>query len=796
MLTGEPMSLSGILPRSLKFRLTSLLILLVLGAATIVTTLALMAAERDMKEVIGRQQYTLLTGAAAFLDEQLSAKTTLLAIVAENLPTTALTPERLRALLARHATVGAEFSNIVAFDRQGELVANLRDSGLSRSVNVAARPYFEATVRLKKGVISPPFRSRLSGLPVVLLTHPVFDAAGEVAFVIGGSIDLLNSDFFEQFGALSPSRTGAVFVMTSDGILINHPDKSRLLQHITAKAGPNAATSRALAGFQGWTEAENREGAPGIYSYRRLASTNWIVGSRYPNDEAFAPMISTRHKAAGTAAAFALLAGLLAWLAIHRQLRPLELLRRNLNTIRHHGGDVALLRRRSGDEIGELSQALYELTAERQQAQELTRESERRARMIADNLPLLICYLDRELRYRFSNEQYRTMLGLDPQSMLGRSVGEIFGDAVVARWRDKIDVVLTGQRVHTEREGEELGQHLHLMVDMVPDIAPDGSVPGFYMMSMDITERKNAELAQAGSERRLRLVADHLPVLIAAIDRKHRFLFGNAAFQHWLGVDPATLPGRPLSDGIGERSYEQLAPWLDRALQGEIVTYESAGRRNGQPSIYETTLVPEVAADGSVPAVYALSSDVTRTRANEQELTRLAQRDTLTGLANRRLFDAVLAHAIERARRQRCGIALAYLDVDRFKSVNDSLGHAAGDQVLKEFAARLAASVRASDTVARLAGDEFVIVFEQLVHQEEAHTLANKILAAVRKPMLLEGGALDVSTSIGIALHAADTESADQLMARADAALYEAKRRGRDGYVLDPAVLSPLSAAR
>lgn len=790
------MSLSGILPRSLKFRLTSLVILLVLGAATIVTTLALMAAERDMKEVIGRQQYALLTGAAAFLDEQLSVKTTLLAIVAENLPRAALTPERLRALLDGHPTVGAEFSNIVAFDRHGDLVANLRNSGLSRSVNVTARPYFEATMRLKKGVISPPFRSRLSGLPVVLLTQPVFDAAGDIAFVIGGSIDLQNSDFFEQFSALTPSRTGAVFVMTSEGIVINHPDKTRLLRHINEKAGPNPATAKALAGFEGWTEADNIEGVPGIYSYRRLESTNWIVGARYPNGEAFAPMISTRHKAAGTAAAFALLAGLLGWLAIHRQLRPLEQLRRNLNTIRHHGGDVALLRHRSDDEIGELSEALYELTAERQQAQELTRESERRARMIADNLPLLICYIDRELRYRFSNEHYRTVLGLDPQAMLGRTVAEVFGDEVVQRWRDKIETVLAGQRVHTEREGEELGRHLHLMVDMVPDVAPDGSIPGFYMMSMDITERKNAELAQAGSERRLRLVADHLPVLIAAIDRKHRFLFVNAAFQHWLGVDPATLPGRPLRDGVGERSYQALQPWLERALQGEVVTYEAVGRRNGEPAIYETTLVPEVAPDGSVPAVYALSSDVTRSRANEQELTRLAQRDTLTGLANRRLFDAVLAHAIERARRQRCGIALAFLDVDRFKSINDSRGHAAGDQVLKEFATRLSAAVRASDTVARLAGDEFVIVFEQLIHQEEAHTLANKILAAVRKPMLLESGALDVTTSIGLALHAADGENAESLMARADAVLYEAKRRGRNGYVLDPAVLSPLSAAR
>jgi diguanylate cyclase (GGDEF)-like protein/PAS domain S-box-containing protein len=786
------MAYSGILPRSLKARMTSVVVLLVLGAAAVVTTIALLAAERDMKEVIGRQQYALLTGAAAYLDEQLQAKSTFLAAVAETLPLASLTPEGLRAALVRHPTVGAEFSNIVAFDVKAGLVANLRESGLSRSVNAAARPYFEQTVQQRRGLISPPFRSALSGLPVVLLTQPVFGPDGAVAYVIGGSIDLLNSDFFARFTALTPSRSGYVFVMTGDGILISHPDKSRLLTHVNEeRPGRNLATEKALAGFQGWTEAKNRDGEPGIYSYRRLVRTDWIVGARYPNKEAFAPMLATRWQAVLAAGLFALLAGTLGWFAIHRLLRPLERLRGSLDTIRHGGGGAELLRSGGADEIGELSKALYELTAERQRAEKLTRESERRARLVADNLPLMVAYLDRGLHYRFCNEHYRTVLGRDPKEMLGRTVGDLLGPEVVERWRPEIERVLAGERVHAEREGEELGRHLHLMVDMVPDVAPDGSIPGFYIMSMDITERKEAELAQAASERRLRLVADHLPVLIAAIDREHRFLFVNAAFQHWLGIDPRSLPGRPVREGVGQRSYEILKPWLERALNGEMVSYEAPGRRNGEPVIYETTLVPEVADDGSVPAVYALSSDVTRSRANEQELARQAQRDALTGIANRRLFEAVLAQAIERARRQRCGLALAYLDIDNFKGINDSLGHGAGDVVLKEFAARLAGSVRASDTVARLAGDEFVIVFEQLAHVEEAHTLARKILDTVRHPVALNRGPLPITTSIGIAIHSGDWETAESLTARADAALYEAKRRGRDGYVLDPAVDRP-----
>ena len=772
----------ALLPSTLKARMASVVLLLVLAATLVVTLLALMLAERDMKGVIGNQQYALLSSAAAFIDDRLAARKELIASLANGMPPAARTDRAaLQAYLAARNPGGAEFFNVVAFDAAGKLAASAVAPEVLE-LSARRKAYFEDTVARKEGVVSQPFKSALSGRPVVLMTAPVFDAKGDVVYVLAGSIDLSSANYLQLISRLNPGKTGFVYVMTADGILVEHPDKSRLLQHINANPGTNKGTMMALAGFEGWTEALNKEGVNGIYAYKRLASTGWIVGARYPTAEAFAPIIAQRRHGMLAAALLSLAAGLLAWLVTGRMMGPLETLRNNIAEIRGKRAGIGSLRISGGDEIGELGRAFHELMAEREAAQERIVATTKRARVIADGLPALISYVDSEQRYEFTNAHYQSMLGLDPKAMIGRTIREVFGEQMYAALRPRVEAALRGERVHFEHNG--LNRPEHYLIDYLPDIGDDGKVAGFYSLVLDISERKRAELTLAHSEKRLRLITDNLPVLISYIDREHKFRFANATFQKWFGVGADALVSRPLHTVIGQDAYQQAKPNLERSFAGEGVTFEMQADINGQRRVLETSYVPDVQADGSVAGIYALTHDMTGIKEAEQKLMLLARSDTLTGIANRRMFGETLPLALERARRKGMPLGLAYLDIDHFKKINDTHGHAVGDEVLCEFARRLVEQVRQVDTVARLSGDEFVIIFEDAGAMPEIARLAEKLLAAVRTPFLTSAGPLPLCASIGMALFGGAGQTQEMLLANADQALYEAKRKGRDRYAI------------
>jgi diguanylate cyclase (GGDEF)-like protein len=202
-----------------------------------------------------------------------------------------------------------------------------------------------------------------------------------------------------------------------------------------------------------------------------------------------------------------------------------------------------------------------------------------------------------------------------------------------------------------------------------------------------------------------------------------------------------------------------------------------------------TQYLPAFRDDGTVGGFYGLSTDVTLARKMEADLNVLARIDALTALPNRRQFEENLSISLARALRSGKGMAVLFLDIDHFKAINDSLGHASGDAVLTEFAHRLKQCVRSTDTVARLAGDEFVIVLDNLATEKEAELVARKVLRAMEPVFLLERGNRQVSVSIGIAYHGTGIIEDDALLDRADSALYQAKAAGRANYRLYAAAL-------
>jgi diguanylate cyclase (GGDEF)-like protein/PAS domain S-box-containing protein len=299
----------------------------------------------------------------------------------------------------------------------------------------------------------------------------------------------------------------------------------------------------------------------------------------------------------------------------------------------------------------------------------------------------------------------------------------------------------------------------------------------------DITESKAAQAKLIDSEQRLRDIADHLPALIGYFDKDLRYQFANATYQDWLGIPIATIIGRHVSEVLGPL-YEDRRDKLQRVLTGKTVKFElaSTSAKLGVKRHVETTYIPRRDASGAVVGIYTLSTDVSALRTAQEELALLARLDPLTGLANRRCFEEKFSEAKNRAVRSGKPLALIYLDIDKFKSINDTLGHAVGDEVLCKVAHKLKSTVRKTDTVARIAGDEFVIILESLGSIEEAGLISQKINAAIREPIELTGSNLAVSVSMGVVYDEQNTLPIQELMLKADDALYHAKAAGRDTY--------------
>ncbi len=238
---------------------------------------------------------------------------------------------------------------------------------------------------------------------------------------------------------------------------------------------------------------------------------------------------------------------------------------------------------------------------------------------------------------------------------------------------------------------------------------------------------------------------------------------------------------------------EDLAPLLTRlqdALRGRTPVYVAEFRirhRDGHwVWIRSRGRVVERDPSGRAVRLVGTDIDISTDKATEERLRRRAEFDGLTGLPNRALFNDRLAGAIERARRNGKALALLFVDVDHFKAINDSQGHEAGDELLKITAERLFGAVRSVDTVARLAGDEFTVILEGVADPADAEAVATKLLEALRAPMRLGEMLVRVSISIGIAFLEAGESDPASLLRRADEALYEAKRNGRDRYALSP----------
>jgi diguanylate cyclase (GGDEF)-like protein/PAS domain S-box-containing protein len=258
----------------------------------------------------------------------------------------------------------------------------------------------------------------------------------------------------------------------------------------------------------------------------------------------------------------------------------------------------------------------------------------------------------------------------------------------------------------------------------------------------------------------------------------------NRAFTQITGYSETEVTGqtpRVLKSGRHDADfYEQL--WLSISQQGSWEGMIWNRRKNGEIYPEHLRIAAVKRSDGLTTGYVGTFSDITEKLQQEQALRNLAYNDPLTGLHNRAAFLETFDHALGHARRHGRRLALLYLDLDRFKKINDTLGHVIGDKLLEASAGRLRESVRSNDEVARLGGDEFIIMLEDLSDEDTPARVARKVISVLGQPIMIEHHVLHMTTSIGIAVYPNDGEDATSLLKNADSAMYMAKREGRNGF--------------
>ena len=304
----------------------------------------------------------------------------------------------------------------------------------------------------------------------------------------------------------------------------------------------------------------------------------------------------------------------------------------------------------------------------------------------------------------------------------------------------------------------------------------------------------------AESEGRYRLLAENGSDIITQTTPDGTVVYVSPSYQRVFGRPPAEFVGRPLGQQCPPRRPVGAARGV-RDRTGAVHLCDLQARRqraDGSWVWLESSSEPiRDPASGAITGVQSASRDITDRRDAEAELERLALSDALTGLANRALLADRLRQAQHRLRREPGHVGLLMLDLDRFKLVNDTLGHSAGDALLVAVAGRLHACARPTDTVARLGGDEFVVLLDRLGDPEQAQIVATRILTALREPLRLPGGQpLTVRASVGITTTANPDHPGEALFREADLALYRAKEHGRDRFSLFDAGLRQRALAQ
>jgi diguanylate cyclase (GGDEF)-like protein/PAS domain S-box-containing protein len=415
---------------------------------------------------------------------------------------------------------------------------------------------------------------------------------------------------------------------------------------------------------------------------------------------------------------------------------------------------------------------------EQKQAELAAHSRESEIRLLANSLPVLIAYAEiNEQRYTFANKAYAHTYGWTEQTILGRTVREVIGEEAYQLISPHVEAVINGKTVNYERPIiSPDGEQRFIEVDLIPHFN-DGTQLGAFIVINDITKHRLAEQAVRESEERLRKFAAATNDGIL-FQENGIVVDCNETICNMFGYELAELKGHHLFEFMAPESWDLTMHHIRTRYEKP---YEIQGLHKDGRKIPLEVVGKEMPYQGGTTRM-SIVRDITDRKRAEARIQFMAHHDSLTLLPNRANLMERLELMLSASRRKQTFVAMMFIDLDHFKTVNDSLGHHAGDALLKIIAGRLKSCLRDADTVARLGGDEFLVVVPDLREPQAVGQVADKIIEVVSESCTIEGQTLSISPSIGISIFPRDGNSPDDLIKNADAAMYLAKEHGRSNY--------------
>jgi diguanylate cyclase (GGDEF)-like protein/PAS domain S-box-containing protein len=413
------------------------------------------------------------------------------------------------------------------------------------------------------------------------------------------------------------------------------------------------------------------------------------------------------------------------------------------------------------------------------------RLSELHNRAIVDNTADAIVTFGDDGAIGTYNPAAERMFGYDPYEIVGKKISVLIPDLADGEDQVSTDAYrgcrteVTGMRKIRARFPLELSLSAMEL----------GGQRLFVAIGHDITQRKLDEAELKSQKEWLSTLINALPDVICFKDGRGRWLVANEFYLSLVGLTGVDYAGRSGTElarlSSGQASFLLSTTETDERAWRErqpLIYEKEVPSTDGTMRVFDMMKMPLFNADGSRKGLVLVGRDITERKMTAARIHHLAHHDSLTDLPNRVLFQERLRQALAHAKRSGTRLALMFLDLDKFKDINDTLGHHVGDMLLKAVARRLKRCVRETDTVARLGGDEFAIILTNVNDPSDAGTVAESVIASVADPFGLEDQEILTSTSIGITVFPGDADDADQLLKNADLAMFRSKAEGRNNY--------------